>query len=110
MAKIRLNPLQARTLALFQELAADEEIAVRDEESGGIRIHALPRAHGDHMHVGRFSVSSRFASGLTNENVWRVLERKGLIHPDFPHSVLLLPEGLAFETGIRERMLAESDH
>lgn len=108
--KVKLNGLQTRTLALLQELAEHEEFSERHEETGEVTIHYMPHAHGDHMHVGRFAVSSRFASGLMNENVWVALERKGLARSGFPLSITLTKAGLAFKTGIRETMLEESDH
>lgn len=106
----KLNKLQLRTLALLQELAADREIATRDEARSEATIHEMPRPHGDHMHVGRFAVSARFASGLANKSVWTALERKGLARADWPRSITLTPVGLAYKTGIGETMLEESDH
>lgn len=105
----KLNALQGRTLALMQELAEDEELAT-DHPGGGRTIHAVPEPHGNHVHIGRLTVSSRFASGLMNANVWRALERKGLIEGQYPYQVTLSPAALVFETGIREKMLQESDH
>lgn len=108
--RIRLNGLQTRTLALLQELASEPELAMRDEKTGEVTITEFPHAHGDHMHIGSFTVSARFASGLANENVWNALARKGLAHANFPMAITLTKEGLDFKTGIRERMLEESDH
>lgn len=107
---VKLNALQSRTLALLQELALDETNAARDEASGNVRIHIHLHAHHDHIHIGRFTVSTRFASGLQNANVWKVLERKGLAIGEFPMAITLTPAGLAFKTGVRERMLKQSDH
>lgn len=109
MGALKLNGLQGRTLALMQELATDDDLS-SEHPDGGRVIHAVPEPHGNHAHIGRLVVSSRFASGLMNENVWRALERKGLIEGQYPFEVRILPEGLAFETGIREKMLEESDH
>jgi hypothetical protein len=108
--KIRLNPLQARTLLLLQELAKDERFSKTDEDTGEVAIHHLPHAHGDHMHIGRFSVSGRFASGLSNEAVWVALARKGLAQSYYPHFILLTKNGLAFDTGLAGEILEESDH
>ena len=107
---MKLNALQSRTLALLQELAMDETNAVRDEATGNVRIHIHLHTHHDHIHIGRFTVSTRFASGLQNANVWKVLERKGLAIGDFPLAITLTPEGQQFKTGVRERMLEQSDH
>lgn len=108
--KIKLNGLQTRTLALLQELAGHEDMATTDAATGEVTIHHMPHAHGDHMHVGRFAVSSRFASGLANPAVWVALERKGMAKSSYPLSITLTKQGLEFKTGIREQMLEESDH
>ncbi|WP_281320845.1 hypothetical protein [Iodidimonas sp. MBR-22] len=114
MAKIRLNNLQMRTLALLQELAEKSELASTNEETGEVTLFNLPQAHqeahGDHLHIGRLTVSTRFASGLINPNVWVALERKGLARANWPHAITLTAEGLKLKTGIRESMLAASDH
>lgn len=107
---VRLNKLQNRTLALLQELAQQSDLASTNEETGDITIFSMPHAHGDHMHIGRFTVSSRFASGLGNANVWSALERRGLARADYPSSITLTAKGLAHKTGVREGMLEESDH
>ncbi|MFZ5609919.1 MAG: hypothetical protein ACOY99_09935 [Pseudomonadota bacterium] len=106
----KLNALQTRTLALLQEMAADPELAHHDQGSGEVAVDIAVHGHHDHVHIGRFTVSARFASGLANPNVWAALERKGLIRSDFPYRVTLTQKGLAFVTGVRERMLADSDH
>jgi hypothetical protein len=108
--RIKLNGLQTRTLALLQELASHEDFATTDAATGEVTIHHMPHAHGDHMHVGRFAVSSRFASGLQNPSVWVALERKGLARSAYPLSITLTKQGLEFKTGIREHMLEDSDH
>lgn len=107
----KLNPLQTRTLALFQELAQEAEAADVGQMPGARRIHHLPHAHGDHVHVGKLTVSARDASGLNNRAVWTVLERKGLIvAEDFPHTLVVTAEGLAFETGLDQALSSASDH
>ena len=108
--KIKLNKLQNRTLALMQELAQDPDIAISDETSGEVTIAHMPHAHGDHMHVGQFTISSRDASGFSNQAVWTALERKGLVRGDFPLSITLTKPGLDFETGLLQPMAEESDH
>lgn len=108
--KIKLNKLQNRTLALLQELAQDPDTAIADEASGEVTIAHMPHAHGDHMHIGRFTVSSRDASGFTNPAVWTALERKGLARGNFPISITLTKTGLDFETGLLQPMAEESDH
>ena len=109
-ARTKLNKLQNRTLALLQELAQDPDTAIPDEASGEVTIAHMPHAHGDHMHIGRFTVSSRDASGFTNQAVWTALERKGLARGNFPISITLTKAGLEFETGLLKQMAEESDH
>ena len=107
---LKLNKLQLRTLALAQVMAADPAFAMHDQASGDATLLQLPHAHGDHMHVGRFVVSSREASGLSNPAVWTALTRKGLVRPEGPVAVTLTAEGLAYDTGLGERFLEPSDH
>jgi len=108
--KIKLNPLQTRTLALLQELANDPDVSA-PIPNGGIAIAHMPHAHGDHVHVGRATVSARDASGLANRAVWQVLERKGLIElVDFPHRLILTPSGQAYVTGLADKLTGPSDH
>ncbi len=95
---------------MLQELAQQSDLASTNDDTGDITIFGMPHAHGDHMHIGRFTVSSRFASGLGNANVWSALERRGLARADFPSSITITAKGLAHETGIRSEMLEEADH
>ena len=106
---IKLNALQKKTLALFQELAKHPESGSYDAESGEATVSFLPRPHGDHVHIGDYVVSARDASGFQNEKVWQALERKGLIRSAFPVQLILTAEGLAFETGLLGT-LEQSDH
>lgn len=107
---LKLNALQLRTLALLQELARDPESSITDAATGDVRIAALPHAHGNHMHIGRFVISTRDASGLYNEAVWIALERKSLAKSEFPAGIVLTPEGVGYETGLGEKFLTQSDH
>ena len=100
---LKLNKLQLRTLALAQVLAGDTDIARPDADSGDVRLLAIPRPHGDHLHIGRFVVSARDASGLSNPAVWRVLLRKGLARIDRPGGVTITAAGVAYDTGFGER-------
>lgn len=106
---IKLNPLQRRTLALFQVLASNPESSVLNDETGEVTVSYLPQTHGDHVHIGNFVVSGQDASGFSNEAVWGALERKGLIVADFPLRATLTRQGLAFETGLRDQF-EQSDH
>ena len=107
---LKLNALQLRTLTLLQALAALPDFAEPDAESGGMRIRALPHIHGDHFHVGNHVVLARDATGLDNPAVWVALTRKGLIRPYADGSYAVTPDGMAYDTGMREAILHGSDH
>lgn len=108
---LKLNNLQRKTLALLQELAHDQDEQTVDPESGALLITELPQPHGDHFHVGAGVVATRNATGLGNESVWKALERKGLIRAvAFPYAVAITDAGLAYETGMRDAILLQSDH
>ncbi|MFC7048131.1 hypothetical protein [Emcibacter nanhaiensis] len=106
---IKLNALQKKTLALFQELAKHPESGSFDADSGEATVAFLPRPHGDHVHIGDYVVSARDASGFQNEKVWQALERKGLIRSGYPLQLTLTADGLAYETGLLGA-LEQSDH
>ncbi|MDA0339705.1 MAG: hypothetical protein O2910_07700 [Proteobacteria bacterium] len=107
---IKLNKLQNRTLALLQELARHPETGMTDPDTGEVTVSQLPHAHGDHMHIGDFTVSTRDASGFTNRAVWLALERKGLAKPTFPIAITLTKAGLVYDTGLLKPMTEKSDH
>lgn len=104
---LKLNKLQLRTLALLQVLAEDS--GAPDPDSGDVVVTQLPQLHGDHVHVGPFTVSSRDASGFTNPAVWVALARKGLARHD-GLSTILTAEGAAYDTGLADRLTVPSDH
>lgn len=106
---LRLNALQLRTLAIAQVLAREGDAAERDEATGEVTLHALPNPHGNHFHVGPYSVPRKAASGLFNAAVWTALDRKGLARPGAAGSVILTAEGLTYETGFEEAFQA-ADH
>jgi len=108
---LRLNKLQLKTLAILQELAKDSGAARRDEASGGTQITAIPAPHGDHFHVGGKVVLARDATGLANQGVWLALIRKGLASAGaFPHTIVLTPAGLGYETGLAGDILHAAGH
>ncbi len=107
---LKLNPLQLRTLTLFQELARYPEMSTRHEETGEVLLTRLPHAHGNHFHVGARVVMTKDATGLHNEAVWVALERKGMMKGSYPLSVTLTVEGLNYDTGLRDEILHGSDH
>ena len=107
--KIKLNALQRRTLALFQELANHPETSAPIEDSDDISIMFIPKPHGNHVHIGKYVVSSKDASGFSNEIVWKALERKGLAKAEFPFRIILNKNGLDYNTGLEDDFEV-SDH
>jgi hypothetical protein len=106
---LRLNPLQLKTLTLFQELARLGEYSRPGKEPGTIVVRP-PDPHGDHFHLGDAVVATRDASGLHNPAVWVALERKGLIRSMYPDGVVLTSAGFDYETGLHETILHRSTH
>jgi len=107
---LRLNKLQLRTLTLAQLLARDPNLARRDEATGAVTLLQIPHAHGDHLHIGQFTVSTREASGLSNPAVWAALARKGLSRIEGPIAIALTAEGVSYDTGLGDRFAAPTDH
>jgi len=105
----KLNPLQLRTLTLLQAIARLSQ-ASRVEEDGHVAITQFPHAHGDHFHLGEATVFTRDATGLENQMVWNALSRKGMIRAEWPHSIALTPEGLAYDTGLAGEILHQGAH
>ena len=107
---LNLNPLQLKTLTLFQELARTVGKPAAEDEPGGVAITQLPDPHGDHFHLGEAVVAARDATGLRNPAVWAALERKGLIRPKLPEAVILTPLGQQYDTGMRDAILHRAEH
>jgi hypothetical protein len=107
---LNLNPLQLKTLTLLQELARSPDHAQPGSEPGETIVSNLPHPHGDHFHVGAAVAMSRDATGLANEAVWKALERKGLLKSMFPRAALMTADGLAYDTGLRDKILHRSQH
>ena len=105
-----LNALQLKTLVLLQALAKLDDYSKPGETEGERTITALPHAHGDHFHLGEATVRASDATGLNNQAVWTVLERKGLAKTNFPQSATITAEGLAYETGIADEILHHHAH
>ncbi|MBB4266978.1 hypothetical protein [Roseospira visakhapatnamensis] len=106
----KLNPLQLRTLTLLQELARDPEVTATDAETGDRIIGVLPQPHGDHFHLGPYVVMRADATGLHNPAVMAALTRKGLARRDPLGATVLTPDGLGYDTGLREAILHGADH
>ncbi|MBV9825115.1 MAG: hypothetical protein JO001_05515 [Alphaproteobacteria bacterium] len=105
-----LNPLQLKTLTLLQELARIAGQPAGDEFPGGIAVTQLPQPHGDHFHLGESVVSTRDATGLSNPSVWVALTRRGFIQPKPPDTIILMPLGQEYETGLRDFILQRAGH
>lgn len=108
---LKLNSLQLRTLVLAQLIAQDPKLARPNDETGEVTLLRIPQAHGDHLHIGGFTVSTKDASGLSNPSVWSALVRKGLVRVEEPlQQFVLTAPGLAYDTGLGDRFLTASDH
>ena len=107
---LKLNGLQRKTLAILQEVAGLSEFSRPDEAGGGITFLGLPQPHGDHFHIGDKGVMASNATGLQNQAVWTALSRKGLVAPGFPMVMALTGAGVAYDTGIREKIILSADH
>ena len=108
--KVKLNPLQSKTLVLLQILARDADSSSVIADSEDIRITRLPHGHGNHMHVGEYVVSAKDASGLENPAVWIALARKGFVREGWPSEIIVTTAGLAFSTGLENKFVSMSDH
>ena len=106
----KLNPLQQKTLAILQALAQEQGFADPPDAEGNVRIHSLPRAHGDHVHLGRALVAVRDMTGIGNPAVLNALARKGLLKGGREGAYTLTGAGLAYDTGIAGRILHRGDH
>src|ERR1700675_4543453 len=106
---LNLNPLQLKTLTLLQALALLPD-ATPGEGEGSVLLTSLPDPHGDHFHLGDAVVAARDATGLRNQAVWAVLERKGLVKTQFPQSATLLAAGRDYDTGLKDAILHRSSH
>ncbi|MCH8110925.1 MAG: hypothetical protein IH905_03050 [Proteobacteria bacterium] len=107
---LKLNALQLKTLAILQELAGLPDCGRPDEAGGGTVLAYLPQPHGDHYHLGENGVSASNATGLRNPSVWGALARKGLVGADFADVLMLTAQGLAYDTGVRDKIVMRPDH
>jgi hypothetical protein len=107
---LNLNALQLRTLTILQELARSPAHAAPAEEPGAVIVRDLPQPHGDHFHVGEAVAASADATGLGNVAVWVALERKGLLRSMFPLAAVITEAGLAYDTGLADKILHRHHH
>ena len=91
---LKLNPLQAKTLALLQELARQPRYANPPDADGAVVVRYLPAAHGDHFHIGDAVVRTlaRYAPGIES----LILHRQ-VITPDDIERITGLSEGNIFQ-------------
>ncbi|HSK40996.1 MAG TPA: hypothetical protein VK943_14605 [Arenibaculum sp.] len=107
---LNLNALQLKTLTLLQELARLGGEPAPEGAEGDLFVTRFPHAHGNHFHLGDAVVSTADATGLSNPAVYAALDRKGLTHSMFPQGVVVTAAGMAYETGLGDRILHRSDH
>ncbi len=105
----KLNALQLKTLTLLQVIARIPGNA-RQDADGTLHILQFPHAHGDHFHLGDFTVRGSDATGLENEAVWNALARKGMVKAEYPHAIAMTPDGLSYDTGIADQILHRGGH
>ena len=106
---LKLNPLQLRTLTLFQAIARIPGAAVQRPD-GEVVIAQFPNAHGDHFHLGDAVVAGKDATGLYKAEVWNALTRKGLARAEYPREIVLTVAGLNYDTGLAGTMLQKAAH
>ena len=107
---LKLNPLQLRTLTVLQALSRLSDSAREGPGPGEVTVERFPNAHGDHFHLGDAMVSGKDMTGLSNEQVWHALERKGLIRPKLPEAGILTLLGQQYGTGLRDAILPRAGH
>jgi len=107
---LKLNNLQLKTLTLLQVLAELPDVAAKEEVSGNTVIKWLPDPHGNHFHMGAYVVMGSDATGLHNPSVWAALVRKGLAVGSYPDYMAVTDTGLAYETGLGDKILHRADH
>jgi hypothetical protein len=107
---LKLNGLQLRTLQVLQLLAQVPGAASSGPKAGEVTINRFPIPHGDHLHLGDYSVGTRDATGLQNRAVWNALTRKGLARADWPHAIVLTREGRSYETDMGKKIVFRNPH
>ncbi len=83
---------------------------MHDEVTDEIRLLRLPSLYGDHIHIGRYVVSARDASGLSNNTMWTALERKALLHRVNSLPATLTKDELDYNKGLADKFWTRSDH
>ena len=99
----------ARFDRALQALAADPAYGIRRDDAGATVIAAFPNPHGNHFHIGGRVVAMAHALGLWNDAVWVALARKGLAVAETGVRAIT-DAGLAYETGLADRIAIGADH
>ena len=107
---LKLNSLQLRTLKVLQLLAQVPGAAASGPQVGEVTINRFPIPHGDHLHLGDYSVGTKDATGLQNQAVWNALTRKGLARADWPRAIVLTSEGRSYETDMGKKIVFQTPH
>lgn len=105
---LKLNALQLKTLTILQALSEPEDGQPADTTERLIPM--LPSPHGNHFHVGSRIVMAADATGLHNPAVWTALTRKGLVAGNPPAQATLTAAGVAYETGLADKIFHGHDH
>jgi hypothetical protein len=107
---LKLNPLQLKTLTLLQAIARFPQATAQGPGEGEVTVLRFPPAHGDHFHLGDAIVRGADATGLTNQAVWKALEHKGLVKSNYPQSLILTKDGIAYDTGMADKIFHSGGH
>ncbi|SNZ07221.1 hypothetical protein [Cohaesibacter gelatinilyticus] len=105
---LKLNNLQLKTLVLTQILARRQPDEAWGKD-GSITLHSIPQPHGDHVHIGEFTIAARDATGFSNRAVWTALARKGLVRSRDVPPIALTREGMEYETGLDHHFVKEPE-
>tara|TARA_A100001037_G_scaffold209650_1_gene187864 strand:+ start:3721 stop:4002 length:282 start_codon:yes stop_codon:yes gene_type:complete len=86
-------------LALFRETSSE------NIETSEIMISNLAKPRGSQFYCEDSIVLTKNLIGLTNESVWKALERKGLARSFFPLGITLTTNGMNYDTGLSKLIL-----
>ena len=102
---LKLNRLQLRILTIFQQLARFPETSSENIEIGEVMISNLPKPRGSQFYCGNSIVLTKNSTGLTNESVWKALERKGLARSFFPLGIAIKTNRMNYNMGLSKLIL-----
>lgn len=81
------------------------ETSSENIETGEVMISNLPKPRGSQFNCGDSIVLTKNSTGLTNESVWKALERKGLARSFFPLGIAITTNGMNYDTGLSKLIL-----